>query len=349
VGLYVSTTGSDAAIPELGFTLTHPSSDYSLGDQFSPEELKNATALTTIIRAGTLIWKKTLGGAVQAPTDYDPDFFEVEELNTGLGQKNDRVVSFKNITDGTESVSFDNATVGGLSNVAKEMNPPEFSATSTNGTLTLTSASKMCQFLSGSATGFSIVLPNATTLSTGWKYEFYNTSTKSITLKDNSGTVIFNLASQSWTFVRLQVNSTAAGTWFVYQIWGGGAGGSGVTPPFVFSKSGGTAVGSYLYVGQAVTSKTGQEIVGTNRIVKVGVSNSANVAANTKIQFQRRTALSTFVDIAGAEATIPSGSFRTTATLPSPVSIGPDWEISCYNKSGSTLSDPIVVLYLIPE
>lgn len=348
MGLYVSTTGADASIPELGFTLTHPSVNYDLTAQFSVEDLKAAESLTTAIRSGVLVWKKTAGGAAEVATNYDPDFTEADSLNTGLGAKNDRAVVFKNITDGTESVSFDNATVGGLSSIAKEMSPPEFTTTTLNGTLTLTSASKMCQFLSGSATGFSIVLPNATTLSTGWKYEFYNTSTKSITLKDSTGTAIFSLATQSWTFARLQVNTPASGTWFVYQIWGGGAGGSGVTPPFIFSKSGGTAVGSYLYVGQVVTSKTGQDILGTNKLVKIGVSNASNLASNTVVQFQRRTGLATFVDIAGAAATVPSGSYKSSTILSSPVAIGPDWEISCYNKSGSSLSDPIVILYVVP-
>lgn len=348
MGLYVSTTGSDVGIPELGFSLPHPSTDYALSDQFSDEEIRRAETLTQAIRTGSLTWKKTALGSVQAATDYDPDFLETEAMNTGLGAKNDRAVIFKNITDGTENVSFNDATVGGLSSIAKEMNPPAFTTTTPSGALTLSAASNMCQFLSGSASDFSIVLPDATSLPVGWKFEFYNTSSKSVTLKDNTGVPIFSLATQSWTFVRLQANPLSSGTWFVYQIWGGGAGGSGVTPPFIFSKSGGTSVGSYLYVGQVVTSKAGQEILGTNKIVKVGVSNAVNVTANTTVQFRRRTGLTTFVDIPGAAAVVPNGAYKSETVFSAPVPIGPDWELACYNKSGASLSDAIVILYVVP-
>jgi hypothetical protein len=99
VGLYVSTTGTDVAIPELGISLTHPSTDYPLSEQFSPEDLQGATTLTTVVRTGTLLtWKKTADGTVQTPTDYDPDLIEADNLNLGPGAQNDRLVSFKDLT-----------------------------------------------------------------------------------------------------------------------------------------------------------------------------------------------------------------------------------------------------------
>jgi len=97
VGLYVSTTGADASIPELGFTLTHPSTDYDLSAQFSPEDLQGAITLTALIRAGTLVWKKTSVGAAQTPTDYDPDLIEADNMNLGPGAQADRLVSFKDL------------------------------------------------------------------------------------------------------------------------------------------------------------------------------------------------------------------------------------------------------------
>lgn len=347
MGLYVSTTGTDVAIPELGIVITHPATNMALSDQFSPEDLQNAETLTSVIRAGTLVWRKTAGGAAQTATDYDSDFVKIEQQNTGLGSKQDRSVTFDDITNGAEDVSFSNVTVGNVLSFEEEVSPPTFTTTSTNGTLTLAAGSRMCQFLSGSAVGFSVTLPPANALSVGWKYEIYNVSTKTVTLKDGAGTAIFQIATGSWTFVRLQVNDSVAGTWFVYQIWGGGSGGSGVTPPFVFSKSGGLSVGSYLYTGQAVSNKTGQEIAGENKIVKIGVSNAVNATADTVIQFQRRTSRTAFSDIAGATITVPTGSFRALTIL-SPLDIGPDWELSCYNKSGGSLQDPVVVLYLVP-
>ncbi len=87
MGLYVSTTGTNVSIPELGFTLVHPSTDYALSDQFSPEDLQNAETLTSVIRAGTLVWKKTSGGTAQVATDYGWDaktFLEQTCLKAGL-------------------------------------------------------------------------------------------------------------------------------------------------------------------------------------------------------------------------------------------------------------------------
>lgn len=102
MGLYVSTTGTDVSIPELGFTLVHPSTDYALSDQFSPEDLQRAASLTDAIRGGTLLtWKKTAGGSAETATDYDPDYVEADEMNTGVGAQADRLVSFKDLTAST--------------------------------------------------------------------------------------------------------------------------------------------------------------------------------------------------------------------------------------------------------
>lgn len=101
MGLYVSTTGTDVSIPELGFTLVHPSTDYALSDQFSVEDIQGSTTLTSVIRAGTLTWKKTSGGSTEVATDYDPDYLEADTLNTGVGSQADRVVTFKDLSNAT--------------------------------------------------------------------------------------------------------------------------------------------------------------------------------------------------------------------------------------------------------
>lgn len=107
MGLYVSTTGTDVVISELGITISHPTTDQDLGEQFTSEDLQNAPSLTSSIRAGDLVWRKIAGGAVQPPTDYDADFLEIEEENTGPGRKADRVITFKDIKAGvTESTDF---------------------------------------------------------------------------------------------------------------------------------------------------------------------------------------------------------------------------------------------------
>lgn len=97
MGLYVSTTGTDVFISELGYKISHPTTDFHVDGQFSDEEIRDALSLTTAITSGVLVWKKTAGGAVQLPADYDPDHSEAENLNTGTGKKGDRLVSFADL------------------------------------------------------------------------------------------------------------------------------------------------------------------------------------------------------------------------------------------------------------
>jgi hypothetical protein len=97
VGLYVSTTGTNVIIPELGITIVHPTTDRDLGAQFDVEDIQKAATLTSNIVAGTLVWKKTAGGTVQTPANYDGDFLELETMNTGSGLLDERGTLFKNL------------------------------------------------------------------------------------------------------------------------------------------------------------------------------------------------------------------------------------------------------------
>lgn len=100
MGLYVSTTGTNVTIAELGIILVHPTTNKDLTAQFSDDELSKAPSLTAAIRSGLLTWKKTSGGAAESPTDYDEDWAEVEALNTGSGASGDRIVKFSDLPPG---------------------------------------------------------------------------------------------------------------------------------------------------------------------------------------------------------------------------------------------------------
>lgn len=89
--------------------------------------------------------------------------------------------------------------------------------TTLNGTLTLTASSKSIQTLNGTATGFSVVLPNATTLVDMWHYIVINNSTKSISVKNNAGTLLYTVTNGSFCYIYLQDNSTANGSWSSWQ------------------------------------------------------------------------------------------------------------------------------------
>lgn len=95
---------------------------------------------------------------------------------------------------------------------------PEITATTLNGTLAMDYMSHSGQILTGTATGYSVVLPDATTLENGWKLEIYNTTTQPVAVKDKAGTLIFSLGQSSVAYIYLQSNATLAGIWVSWQI-----------------------------------------------------------------------------------------------------------------------------------
>lgn len=93
MGLFVSTTGTTVDISELGISIAHPTVDRELDTQFSAQEIEHADSLTSAITSGTLIWRKTAMGVNELPTDYDPDYLLVYDINVG-GKREDRAVTF---------------------------------------------------------------------------------------------------------------------------------------------------------------------------------------------------------------------------------------------------------------
>jgi hypothetical protein len=122
---------------------------------------------------------------------------------------------------------------------------------------------------------------------------------------------------------------------------------TGVTPGFVFSKDGNTGVGTYLRIGSVVTSDSGHPIIGKNILVRMRATVKNAVATSTVIQLQQRTAVDTRSDIAGAAITIPAGQYKASVTLA--VTLPEDVELCAYNKSGSTLSNVVVNVFLFPD
>lgn len=78
----VKTVSSDVTISELGFTISHPTTDLDLSLQFEPEELRDAESLTQAILSGTLEYRLTNQESYRSPASYDKDIFLAYELAT---------------------------------------------------------------------------------------------------------------------------------------------------------------------------------------------------------------------------------------------------------------------------
>jgi len=116
------------------------------------------------------------------------------------------------------AMNIDNINVEGDASLQSIVLPAESTTTSLNGTLTLTNANNSAQILTGSATGFSVVLPNATTLLQGHTHDIYNNTGVTVTIKTNGGATLFVLSQNSTGYLYLISNGTAAGTWSSWQI-----------------------------------------------------------------------------------------------------------------------------------
>ena len=88
--------------------------------------------------------------------------------------------------------------------------------TSLNGTTTLTLDSDTLQIVTGTSTGYSFKLPDATTLFNGRKFEIINISTISINVKDGASTVLSGVPANSIAYITLEDNLSVAGNWIFF-------------------------------------------------------------------------------------------------------------------------------------
>ena len=107
----------------------------------------------------------------------------------------------------------DNATVESLLTLNALVTTPVLTASTLNGTLTLVVSSSCVQVITGTQTGYSVVLPSATTLVAGQRYEVFNASSQTITVKTNGGATLITLGAGAVAFISLQVATPAAGVW----------------------------------------------------------------------------------------------------------------------------------------
>ena len=85
--------------------------------------------------------------------------------------------------------------------------------TAAAATLSLTVASEMIQVITGSVAGQIVKLPDATTLTVGYRYEVWNATSVNVTVSDNTPTGLLLLGPSERAIFILQVASPAAGTW----------------------------------------------------------------------------------------------------------------------------------------
>lgn len=176
----------------------------------------------------------------------------------------------------------DNMTVESLftgDRILYDRHTPNVTVTNTtlNGTLTLTVTSLSNHVFAGTATGFSVVLPNATTLTNnGWSYNFFNNTTQSIDIKYNDGSVVFTVAALSVGVFILQSNATTNGIWAFWQVFSGSSAGLvyyKVTLSTTFTT---TSLTNVLITGTTVTPISGTYAVWYNGLSSMSSGNKTH-------------------------------------------------------------------------
>lgn len=123
----------------------------------------------------------------------------------------------------SNSITTGNITSSGLVSSAKTttntfVESAGQNTTSLNGTLTLTNNSNTYQYFIGTATGYSIVLPNATTLTVGQIYKFNNQSSQTLTIKNAGATTLSTIAAGMLYYASVENISSANGTWDIFSV-----------------------------------------------------------------------------------------------------------------------------------
>lgn len=154
-----------------------------------------------------------------------------------------------------------------------------------------------------STTGLSVTLDDARQVSTGYAVTFYNAEASTVTIKNQGGGTILTVASgTAWT-IYLRDNTTANGTWRVYQQ------GSGTS----------TAVAASL-AGAGLKAIT--------------------TTLNTKMEPESRAVDYTILDSDRATVQQWTGA-SGTFTLPNPATVGSDWYVGVKNSgTGSVTLTP---------
>lgn len=129
-----------------------------------------------------------------------------------------------------------------------------------NGNHTILVDDSKIHTINGTATGYSITLPDATALFVGRRFEVVNESPEEVELKDNDGTVLLTLIPGDSVTATLETNIAAAGDWLLNTITSAATGitSSTLTSNTNFST---TSATDTIITGFTITPSTGRYAV----------------------------------------------------------------------------------------
>lgn len=258
-----NTTPSPVALSELGLSIP-ASGQITLAsvDYLKLAGADSLTALDALITAGTVVVND---GA--------------SDLTIARGQQ------FIRHPHASENILFDPAGTAYLAETrtvkealvelrARTITVPQSTASTVSGTLTLTVSSNTFQRITGTATGYSVRLPNATTLQVGQVFQIFNKSSQNVTVRDSTTASLFVLNAFDFSTVRLEANATAAGSWII-NITSSAA--TGILSYFVTSGT------TFSTSSSSDTIITGFSVTPGSGVYALFLSADINIGSNNRI------------------------------------------------------------------
>lgn len=222
--------------------------------------------------------------------------------------------------------------------------------TTSASNLSLTGNSGMVQVFSGSTAGQTASLPDATTLRTGHRFEFWNISSVTVTINLHDGTtLLFSLSAGDSVKLVLDDNSTTNGTWLYSK---NSSAGTAAMPMYFGTKS--TTVAN-AYLSEAASSANTSDTVAPAfaRACKIvgysinitAISNGTTLTMDVREQSTLGTTLfssSNFV----APSTSPVYAWNNSGFCTFSAGQSPAVFIRRVSGSG-TMSNPRVILWYV--
>jgi hypothetical protein len=297
--LLKNTTGSAVAISDTGVILPASPAVYTIPPQDYPLWAASSS-IDTLINAGTVL------------------------VNDGYGDLS-KDLGLKHLHD--ESVPRATALI----------TTATIQATS-NSTLTLVASSSISYVFTGTTAGQILKLPDATTLVVGYRYEIWNISTQSITVKNNAASTLTTLSSGSKSVAFLQENSTSNGTWiFESDLVSGNA---DTKSRFMASCGfdGNASTGRFLEWNSNVDSNVTGFVLPRAAIIKeISYGHQSNAAVTWTVETRTPTTLTTV-------SVLASERKKTITGLNIPIAANDEIQVRC---SAGACSRPIIYIFMI--
>lgn len=167
------------------------------------------------------------------------------------------------------------------------------SVTSAGGTTTLTKASKQIQRVTGSSIQ-NVDLPDTSTLSVGYWYIVTNESSATVTVRNNGGSTLASLSTNSWGFFHV-TSVSGANNWNTKTSSGssGGSGSLNITTCSASCTAGSTddviwVTSAATVTLRAATSTRGLYVVNLATVTDIVPAGSDTILYDDRLQLSQR-------------------------------------------------------------